>query len=161
MFRLDRIGKTYQPQHLDHGRTALRLPEGAAVQRQCFANLVAYGVQGRQGGHGFLEDDGNAAAADGLHFPTQHVQARNVHRRARTVRVVEKDFTLLDTRHAGQDAHHRLGHDRFARSGLTHQRHRAPGRNAKRNAIHCLDRARIDVEVDLQILDRENVWHVQ
>ena len=126
-----RIRETHQAQHLDHCRAALRLAQGAAVQGQRLADLIAYGVQGRQRRHRLLENDGNAATADRLHLLALHVEFRDVDHRFGMPGVAQQDFSLLDSGDPGQDAHDALRHDGLAGAAFTHQGHRAASRDTK------------------------------
>ena len=154
VFGLDRIRETHQAQHFDHSRTALRLADRRAMQRERFTDLVADRVQRRQGRHRLLKNDRYLATPYRTHLGTGHVEPGNVDDRLRVARITQQDLALLDTGHARQDAHDRLRNDGLAGTRFPHQGHGAPGRNPEGHTIDGLDRAGVDIEVDLQILDR-------
>jgi hypothetical protein len=142
-----RVGKPDQAQHVLGQFHRLGLA-GLAVQQQRLADLVAHGVQRRQRGHRFLEDDRDAPAADRAIGRAVRRDLGQVRHLARRARVGEQDLAARDPPGARQDAHDRLADHRLARAGFADHRHRAARGHAERHAAHGLDQALVGVEID-------------
>ena len=101
-------------------------PHDLAMQMQRLADLVADRVDRRERGHRLLEDDGDAAAADGAHGAAVARQCCDVDRPGPwPARIVEQDLAAGDRAALRQDAHDRLADHRLAGAGFADQRHRA------------------------------------
>jgi hypothetical protein len=157
---LRRVGEADPAQHVDHRLVPLALAQ-RLVQRERLADLVADGVQRRERRHRLLENDRDAPAADVLHRAPRGVEAGDVDFGSGKLGIAEHDLARLDARDARQDAHDRLRHHRLARARFAHQRDRAPGRDAERDAVDRLDGAGVDIEVNLEIPDGEQISHAR
>ena len=105
-----------------------------------------------QGGHGVLEDHGDAASADLVELPSRNVEQVNT---------VKNSLPGLNApRRLGQQAHQGITGDGFAGAGLTDDAQGPARLDLKGNVPHRASDARPGVKADAQIVDREQ-GHVQ
>ncbi len=150
-----RVLETDETQHL-LGTLTLLGRGHFGVDAQDFGDLVADGVQRRQGRHRLLEDFADTAAPDGADLLTIARQLQEIDGLARRQRVGKQDAAGGLGR-ARKNAHDRLAQHRLAGAGLAHQRSHLAGQNAQAGAANRVDRSAHHGEGNPKILDPQEI----
>ncbi len=124
------------------------------MQANGFLQLVADGVEGGQGAHGFLEHQADVAAADAAHFTTVGGKGGQVDGGA--IRATQHDLAADDTTGAFDDAQDGLGGDAFAAAGFADDAQRAPRVQIERCPVNRSDCAFIGEKPGVQITDTQD-----
>jgi hypothetical protein len=166
------VGEAHHTQHVGSQFVDLRprqlapLPRPGGIhsgrgtmQLDRLADLVAHGVERRERSHGFLEDDGDLAAADASHGGPRAVELGDVDNAFLDPRILEQDRARRDCRGARQQTHDRLAAHRLARARFAHQRDGAARRDREGDLVDGAQDAFMDTEIDGQVLDTQQILH--
>ena len=115
------------------------------------ADLITDGVQWRHGHHWFLENNRYSTPPYGPYFRPPIFQLGDVDDFAVAPWVREQNLTVGNGSRVRQDAHNRLGDDRFSGTALAHQRNGRTRCDIERDPSDSFDRDAVHVEVDLQV----------
>ena len=133
-----RIRETHQPQHFFAARAGFLLVHGK-VDRQRFRDLVADGVQRRQGGHRLLEDHRHPGAAHLSIIRAVGVEGSKISHRTGPADI-QQDAAAGYRPDLRQNAHDGLRNNRLPRAGFADQRHNAAAPDPKADAFDDLMR---------------------
>ena len=114
------------------------------MEAQRFRELVPEPVQGRQRGHGVLEDHADLAAPDSAQF--RYGQAQQV------PALEERRAGVYAGRGHGQESDQALGGDRFSAAGFADEPEHFAGSDVERDAVGGPDAAGVGIEGHGQVL---------
>ena len=152
-----RVGNADLVEHV-RGHLPGFLFRGLAVQSDDLANLVADGVERREGAHRLLEDHGDFVAAQLADGIAPRRQLRDI-RGLVAAGCSKQDASPGDLELAGQQAQDGCGGDALAAAALAYQGQRLAGREGKADRSDDVDHPLIRGKGDLQIADFQQVFH--
>ena len=121
---------------------------GSLMNDEGFRHLLPDGQVRIEGGHGILEDHGDALAADGTEF---------LFRTMKQVRAVQHGGTAFNAARRHRDEpHHGVAGDGFSGPGFPHDAERFPRRHVKGHVSHRPDDAGPGVEGGAEVPDGEH-----
>jgi len=139
----------YKAKHLD-GAVAGFCARRFLMQSDAFHDLVANSVHGRERGHGFLENHGDVAAADGAHFAAAGAEVRNLDGLPLTIPRREPDRACDDLAAGREDPEHGAGRDAFSAPTLADHAERPISGDVHIHAVHGMYGSLLQVEPDIK-----------
>jgi hypothetical protein len=146
------IGNVDAGEHLGGDVAGLVFVSGD-VKQDALDDLVADGVDWREGLHRLLEDLGDLAAADVLDLAAGGVELGQVDLAA--VAPVEQDLAA-DPAGPGHDAQQRLRGDALAAATLANQAQGAAAPDREADPVDRLEQPVVEIEVGLEVFDLED-----
>ena len=128
------------------------------VQANGFDDLIAHGVEGAEGRHGFLEDQCDLAAADGPHLPPVGIQSRQVDLVDAPVfqLLAEPNLAVGDLTGLFHDAQDRARGDALAAAAFADDAERLAGEDVKAGPIDGVHDAFVLEVVGLEVPDGQD-----
>ena len=151
------IRHPYIAQLLDCALRRLRLAE-VEVQAHGLDDLIADRMDRTEGGHRFLKNETDVAAAKFAHLRAVSVETQQVER---VLAPPQHDTAAQSAGSLVLDSHDGLRRHALAATAFTDHTKRPPGQHVETDAVHCADASFDRVEIHGQITDLNNRVRIQ